>query len=218
MIAISSDHLALRNSLTDRLATRNGTRKLLFSIFDGSSTSVEKRMSHFDVVPTLLDVAGFSSDIRIGYGESAYYQSALDLEPKGADINSPMSDIFPAENIFFLGLSIDNKSNVVRIGDTEIQLVTSAGKRMQEGVLFIMISEDGAVFDVVADVAPAVLSAELDGMFAVTVQRTDRGEKINAYIPNLSAENVFDGRVFSVEKQLALSPETLRDIAFESGR
>ena len=72
VVALLSDHLAHRNDLSDVLNEHSEARRLRFVVWspDADPAAIDKAGSHFDVMPTLLDVLGFEHWRRHNLGAS----------------------------------------------------------------------------------------------------------------------------------------------------
>ena len=72
VVALFSDHLAHRNELFGTLRSHGQSRRLRFSVWgpDVDPIRVGRTGTHFDVMPTILDLLGFQNWIRYGFGAS----------------------------------------------------------------------------------------------------------------------------------------------------
>ena len=88
VVALFSDHLAHRNELFATLRKNADARRLRFVVWgpDVEAVRVERRGTHFDVMPTLLDFMGFEKWLRHNLGASLlrYESPWFTLDPESS--------------------------------------------------------------------------------------------------------------------------------------
>ena len=213
VIAVFSDHLALRNTLTDRLRQNEANRRLLFFVMSKDSADYEIEMSHFDVGPTLLDAAGFPPGSKIGFG-SSHYEAA----DSASTISEPnlwsQPKLFNA-NVFEDGLRLDLLRSSLLIGETAFSITSDNGE-FEAGFFMLLVEESGELFDIIHTYDPTEISKSLDGKAAVVIGRPSSGAQAQLYVGRLSATSVFKGRTFVSQDALAFSGEQLSDLISRS--
>ena len=213
VIAVFSDHLALRNTLTDRLRQNEANRRLLFFVMSEDSADYEMEMSHFDVGPTLLDAAGFPPGSKIGFGNSRYNASG-----NTSAITAPGDGSQPAlfnANIFKDGLRVDLLRSSLLIGETAFSISSDNGE-FDAGFFMLVVEESGELFDIIHTYDPTEISKSLDGKAAVVIGRPSPDAQAQFYVGRLSATSVFKGRTFVIQDALAFSGEQLLDLISRS--
>jgi phosphoglycerol transferase len=213
VIAVFSDHLALRNTLTERLRQNEANRRLLFFVMSEDSADYEMEMSHFDVGPTLLDSAGFPPGSKIGFGSSHY---------KAADSASTISGpnlwaqprLFNA-NVFKDGIRVDLLRSSLLIGETAFSITSDNGE-FDAGFFMLVVEESGELFDIIHTYDPTEISKSLDGKAAVVIGRPSPDAQAQLYVGRLSETSVFKGRTFVIQDTLALSGEQISDLISRS--
>ena len=72
VVALFSDHLALRNELFDTLKNHASSRRLRFSVWGPGVEPIRvgRKGTHYDVMPTILDFLGFESWVKHNLGAS----------------------------------------------------------------------------------------------------------------------------------------------------
>ena len=92
VVALFSDHLAHRNELFATLRKNADARRLRFAVWgpDVEAVRVERRGTHFDVMPTLLDFLGFEKWLRHNLGASLlrYESPWFTLDPESSTVVS----------------------------------------------------------------------------------------------------------------------------------
>ena len=218
VIAVVSDHLALRNSLSDRLLERRDDRRLLFFLLSEAPTEVAEEMSHFDVGPTLLEAAGFSPNITVGFGKSYF--------PMGSETSNPIEaftysapELITA-NIFKDGAVVDVTDMEVSIGATSLAITAPFSDDNAEfdttGLFLIAFEDSGDLFDVIFTREPAKIAKELDTKAAVVLAKPAAEAPWQLYVGRLSETSIFKGRTFVVKDKLAFSGEQLSDLISRS--
>ena len=90
VVALFSDHLAHRNELFATLRKNADARRLRFAVWgpDIEAVRVERRGTHFDVMPTLLDFLGFEKWLRHNLGASLlrYESPWFTLDPESSAV------------------------------------------------------------------------------------------------------------------------------------
>ena len=90
VVALFSDHLAHRNELFATLRKNPDARRLRFAVWgpDVEAAQVERRGTHFDVMPTLLDFLGFEKWLRHNIGASLlrYESPWFTLDPESSAV------------------------------------------------------------------------------------------------------------------------------------
>ncbi|MBD3665472.1 sulfatase-like hydrolase/transferase [Sulfitobacter aestuariivivens] len=122
IIAVLSDHLAMRNTASSILEAAD--RRLLFSIFNTNSTPQEitAQGTHFDITPTLLDAAGFGP-LEFGFGQSLLSHSQGGVLAKGltqSDLAAlELGEIFPT---ITLPQTVTANAKRLFVGDTSFMV------------------------------------------------------------------------------------------------
>jgi len=213
VIAVFSDHLALRNTLTDRLRQNEANRRLLFFVMSEDAGDYGIEMSHFDVGPTLLDAAGFPPGSKIGFGSSHY--NTRDNAPAITDPgNGPQPKLFNA-NVFKDGIRVDLLRSSLLIGETAFSITSDNGE-FDAGFFMLVVEESGELFDIIHTYDPTEISKSLDGKAAVVIGRPSPDAQAQLYVGRLSATSVFKGRTFVIQDALAFSGEQLLDLISRS--
>jgi phosphoglycerol transferase len=137
-IAVVSDHLAMRNSVSDRLKASNSLRKLTFFINtpDGATLSSSDAGTHFDVSATILQAAGLPLKNNLGFGRSMLTskgdsQPGLVHEVAGGYVDVTKEKVvtdfvnskwFRASGTLSKGIKIKDEGRVVEISEQRFTL------------------------------------------------------------------------------------------------
>jgi phosphoglycerol transferase len=109
IIALFSDHLAIRNTLWNTLKQHKDQRRLLWMVFDNRpGDSSDQVSTHFDLAPTLLEMAGVNSHPQIGMGVSLMAKDARGTsgEPPEIDPGLVPRTMVSSESVRESGFSI----------------------------------------------------------------------------------------------------------------
>lgn len=97
VVVLFSDHLAHRNELFATLRKNADARRLRFAVWgpDVEAVRVERRGTHFDVMPTLLDFLGFEKWLRHNLGASLlrYESPWFTLDPESSAVTQSLPPI-----------------------------------------------------------------------------------------------------------------------------
>lgn len=218
VIAVLSDHLALRNSLSDRLLERRDDRRLLFFLLNETSLEITTEMSHFDISPTLLEAAGFHPEITLGFGKSYF-----PLGPERSDITGSTEYSPPeliAANLFEDGVAVDLIDMKIAIGVTNLAIAAPFSDDDAEfdttGLFLIVFEDSGDLFDVIFTREPAKIAKELDKKAVVALAKPAAEAPWQLYVGRLSEVSVFKGRTFVIQDKLTMSGKQLSDIISRS--
>ena len=218
LIAVFSDHLALRNSLSDRLLERADDRRLLFFLPSDIPAGVTEEMSHFDVGPTLLAAAGFSPNTTIGFGKS-YFPMVRETPSSKEALKFSAPNLITA-NVLKDGVLVNVTDMQVSVGDTNLAITApfsddNAG--YDTSGLFMLVAEDsGDLFDVIFTREPEKIAKALDKKVVLALAKPAAAAPWQLYVGRLSETSIFKGRTFVVKDKLALSGEQLSDLISRS--
>ncbi len=147
VVAVFSDHLAMRNSHWSQLAANPFKRRLLFMVLNGEvAAEIDTPISHYEIGPTLLVEANAVSSINIGFGRSEeslraeavssrYFQRALYAE-ETLDLN-----------LFRDKLTVDEDDLRITLGDSDFY-ITEDGGPFVYGVYMLVFDDEGQYLDV----------------------------------------------------------------------
>ena len=147
VVAVFSDHLAMRNSHWSQLSANPLKRRLLFMVLNGEGAAeIDTPLSHYEVGPTLLVEANAVSSINIGFGRteeslraepvsSRYFQRALYAE-ETLDLN-----------LFRDKLTVDEDDLRITLGDSDFY-ITEDGGPFVYGVYMLVFDDEGQYLDV----------------------------------------------------------------------
>jgi glycerophosphoryl diester phosphodiesterase len=187
---------------------------LLFFLLSEAPTEVAEEMSHFDVGPTLLEAAGFSPNITVGFGKSYF--------PMGSETSNPIEaftysapELITA-NIFKDGVVVDVTDMEVSIGATSLAITAPFSDDDAEfdttGLFLVVFEDSGDLFDVLFTREPAKIAKELDKKAVVALAKPAAEAPWQLYVGRLFGASVFKGRTFVVQDTLALSGEQSSDL------
>ena len=218
VIAVFSDHLAMRNSLSDRLLERRGDRRLLFFLLSEEPIEVADELSHFDVGPTLLEAAGFPPTITIGFGKSYFPMGPEKSSPiDAAEYSAP--ELITA-NILKDGVVVNVTDMRVSIGSTNLAIkapFSDDNADFDTSGLFMLVAEDsGDLFDVIFTREPDKIARALDKKVVLALAKPAAASPWQVYVGRLSETSVFKGRTFVIQDTLALSGEQISDLISRS--
>ncbi len=207
VIAVFSDHLAMRNSLWETLRDNASERRLLFMLFDGNAPSrVTTPLSHYDIGPTILEAAA-ATDVRVGFGRSLALIEAR-VEPR----SRLSSALYPEEatnlNLFASGLSFDNLTLNITVGEVSFP-VSENGGAFQYGVYMLIFEDDGDFVDVLYQRDLETVRASVAGQLVAFVERTSASGESRFFIGRLSADSE-TGHEYKKIENLLLTPQDLQ--------
>jgi phosphoglycerol transferase len=169
IIVLFSDHLSLRNALWHKLQENRKQRRLLFLIFDNKPITVsDRRATHFDVAPTILEAAGFTGPLNIGVGTSLFSPASTDagkLKPGQLAENTP-SLLDPEASVKKHGIELLRQDFALRVGDLTLK-ANDSGDEFVSGMYLAVLDDRGVVVDVIYSGNYRELAKNLSGQFVV---------------------------------------------------
>ena len=213
VVAVVSDHLVLRNTVSDRLIENQEARRLLFFLASEASEEISEPMSHFDIGPTLLEAAGFSPATTIGYGRSFFSEASRgDRGHQAADVEVPP---LIAANLRESGIAVDLSTGKALIGDTEF-LISADGGEFALGFFMMVFDEEGRLYDTIYTTDPTPIARDLDNRITVTIAKQGKSLPSALYVGRLSASDTFNGTAFEVRERITLSPADIETLLASS--
>ena len=221
IVAVVSDHLAMRNTVYDRLVLREEGRRLLFFMPGQQPKTVSKQMSHFDVGATLLEAVGYPPTVRLGFGRS-FLSGDYDGRKIGAIAKvlgpRPKSRISNPEllsaNVFASGLIIDPRANQLTIGDAQFSIADTEGP-MRSGYFLVVVDEFGGVFDLVFTRDLKRLAPHLNGKLVIALHRSAQAEPFSLRFGQINQNGEVSGTHEVIVELKMLDGSVLQDIARE---
>ena len=169
IIVLFSDHLSLRNTLWDDLQENRMRRRLLFLIFDNKPVTVsDRRATHFDVAPTILEAAGFTESLEVGAGRSLFSPASVDAgKSRPADIaDSAPSLLGSSASVREHGIEILRQDLALRVGDLTLK-AKEAGGEFVSGMYLVVLDEQGIVNDAIYSDDYQLLAKNLNGRYVI---------------------------------------------------
>jgi phosphoglycerol transferase len=169
IIVLFSDHLALRNTLWDKLKAHQKQRRLTWMFFDDQPGRVfDQVATHFDFAPTLLETAGISGYPTLSQGRSllAQYDLPTSGTPPDADVAEVPRSLLSKATLKESGFEISYEDLTITVGDLSIK-ASKNGWKFHSGLFLLLFDEDGRVTDTLYSNDFALLMQELDGVFVV---------------------------------------------------
>ncbi|MDA0805900.1 MAG: sulfatase-like hydrolase/transferase [Proteobacteria bacterium] len=147
VVAVFSDHLAMRNSHWSQLAANPFKRRLLFMVLNGEvAAEIDTPISHYEIGPTLLVEANAVSSINIGFGRT---EESLQAEPVSS--RSFQRALYAEEtldlNLFRDKLTVDEEDLRITLGDSDFY-ITENGGTFVYGVYMPLFDDEGQYLDV----------------------------------------------------------------------
>ena len=144
VVALLSDHLAHRNDLAPTLRANAASRRLRFAIWGShlAPMAIEKRGTHYDIMPTLLDALGFERWRRHNLGasllrfESPWWEFEQDAT---VALTRTLPDIVlkPDDAIVF-----EAKGPTIHLGGIRL-LATNDGLELDDSIFTVEFEADG---------------------------------------------------------------------------
>ncbi len=179
VIVLISDHLALRNTLWDKLMAHKNQRRLTWMIFDNQpGTQSDQVATHFDVAPTLLAKAGIDGYSTLNQGTSllAPQDHGMDGPSRDVDVEqvppSPLSVAMVKES----GFEISYEDLTITVGDLSVK-ANKYGKKLSSGLFLLVLDEESKVLDTVYSDNFTRLTHKFDGLFVVGISLTEKGSE-----------------------------------------
>ena len=147
VVAIFSDHLAMRNNHWSQLAANPFKRRLLFMVLNGKvAAEIDMPISHYEIGPTLLVEANAVSSINIGFGRTEEF---LRAEPVSS--RSFQRALYAEEtldlDLFRDKLTVDEDDLRITLGDSDFY-ITEDGGPFVYGVYMLVFDDEGQYLDV----------------------------------------------------------------------
>lgn len=218
VIAVLSDHLAMRNSLWESLQQKGSERRLLFMLLNAKQDATAKGLglgaplTHYEIGPTLLEAAGAASEVRIGFGESAFALAAASNQ--GRDLRNlsipryaePASDL----NLGNGPLVIDATALKIRVGQREFAISENGGAFVY-GSFTLVFDRAGEFEDVAYTRSLEDIGPSLRGKTVVLVERPTLNSPLRYKVGRWGKRSMKEGELGQAEI-LTLGPETLRSL------
>ena len=187
VIAVFSDHLAMRNSHWSQLAANPLQRRLLFMVMDGErAEEVDTPISHYEIGPTLLAKANAVSSINIGFGRTA-----------GAMLKSPVDErhfrraLYAEEsldlNLFRDQLTVDETALRITMGSSEFSITENGGPFVY-GIYMLVFDNDGQFLDVLYARSLADVMPQMRGKLVAYFERKTRDGEQSFTVGRLSPD------------------------------
>jgi len=178
VVAIFSDHLAMRNSHWPQLAANPLKRRLLFMVLNGGvAAEIETPISHYEVGPTLLVEANAVSSINIGFGRT---EESLRAEPESSRFFQRA--LYAEEtldlNLFRDKLTVDEEDLRITLGDSDFY-ITENGGTFVYGVYMLVFDDEGQYLDVLyARSLDEVMTSMRGKLVAYFVRETRESDQV----------------------------------------
>lgn len=153
VIALFSDHLALRNTVFDRLSAIGENRRLTFSVWGDDIAPGENtaRATHFDVGPTLMELIGIPN-----YRENNFGRSVLDgqdgawfdISATGKNAVGEIGYLDMGDNNAGQGVKFNSTAQTITIGD-KVFTASRAGFDLGDSAIFMMLVKSDGTLDAV---------------------------------------------------------------------
>jgi phosphoglycerol transferase len=171
LIVLFSDHLAMRNSLWSTLTENKEQRRLTWMMFDDQpATESDQVATHFDLAPTILDLAGFSQFAALGQGTSLYARAAAERSAEAPDIalaDVPRSLLSDAA-VTDVGFGISYADLTLSVGNLAVR-ATKNGWKFSSGLFLFLFNDRGHVVDTLYSEDFGQLLKVLDGRYVVGI-------------------------------------------------
>ena len=151
IVVLFSDHLTMRNELWTKLAPLRDQRTLMFMVFTDQPGAARKTPgSHFDVAPTVLELAGVGSPVPLGMGvsllaEAALARNTLPAYGKYRSVTNPLGD---NPSVLDAGLTFGAADMSLNIGDLKL-LPNESGRPFEEGMFLLAFNPRGQVAEII---------------------------------------------------------------------
>jgi hypothetical protein len=177
VVAVLSDHLAMRNEASDLLSSSKMPEVLLFFVNtpDGAHEENVRSGLHYDLAPTLLDVLGFEVEGQIGFGASllrgpGYLPGKLGQDgwaSRSAELLAAAQALWEAEVVLDDdGIRFVASELAVIFGGREFNIRSDGASSVPESILFLfddtslrLAAVEAFPFD--RELTPARLSRDL---------------------------------------------------------
>ncbi len=204
VIVLFSDHLAMRNTLFDKLKAFGAARRLLFLLFGaGLGGVIEAEGNHFDVAPTLLAAAGIDGIETLNLGVNLLDAGAAPRDGLDrAAIAAVAPPVFPpGTNVRASGAVLDPDDLSIRVGAATVR-ANAEGDEFTDGLFLAVFGDDGDLVDTVYSGNFAKVLDELTDRVVIGFSRfADAPDEVSYFYGRLTerGENVvvapLEGRV-----------------------
>jgi len=170
LIVVFSDHLAMRNTLWDTLQEHKDRRRLTWFVLDGGEPVVDDQPAvHFDMAPTVLELAGLENVPKIGLGRSLL---AADVQLAEQDVveyeTQGLPDLGSSGSVLESGFQIDYARNVISVDDWSAQASVN-GWPFTSGLFMLILDNEGRVLDTLFSTDFSRVIRELSGRLVVGI-------------------------------------------------
>lgn len=192
VIVLFSDHLAIRNTLADKLDEHKDRRRLTWLIFDDRPPiSSDQVATHFDVGPTILETAGIKDYPPLGQGFSLAnpLQQRVASSPPVVDSEHAPKALVSGASVRDSGFRISYENLTIRVGDLAIK-ANKKGGEFRRGLFMLLLDDDGYVTDSIWSDDFAQLISELEGRYVVgfSIHRPKREHQDQFFFGRLSQD------------------------------
>ena len=135
---------------------------------DTPSTTSNKRATHFEVGPTILDAAGFADQYKIGAGVSLFSGSSKNPgsgQAKHKNVNAP-SLLKTVASVKEIGITISLRDLSLAVGELTLK-ANNSGQKFVSGMYLAVLDEKGNVIDAIYSDDYESLARNLDGTFVI---------------------------------------------------
>jgi phosphoglycerol transferase len=171
VIVLFSDHLALRNTLWEELTEHREDRRLTWMVFDDRpGISTDRVTTHFDLAPTVLEMAGIGGLTRLGLGTSLLTSSDPGTGQELPDIDTGQvpRTLVSEGSVRESGFSIAYEDLTISVGNVGVK-ATKNGWKFDSGLFLFVLNEDGQVTDTIYSDDFARLIEELEGQYVIGI-------------------------------------------------
>ena len=140
LIVLFSDHLAMRNDLTPMVRPYEEERRLRFVVWREGNGVVTSPGTHFDVMPTLMDILGVEE-----FTDHFMGRSLLSYDTGGWFDEARENVVIKGDSTirFYPEISFSAKGPTIVLGEKEIT-ATLTGRPLDSGIFAIEFNRDGS--------------------------------------------------------------------------
>ena len=170
LIVVFSDHLAMRNTLWETLQEHKDRRRLTWFVLDGAAPVIDDQPAvHFDMAPTVLELAGLDNLPKIGLGRSLLAADAQRAEQEVVQYDTRgLPDLGSADSVLETGFRIDYAERAISVGDWSAKASVN-GWPFTSGLFLLILDDEGRVLDTLFSTDFSQVIRELNGRLVVGI-------------------------------------------------
>jgi hypothetical protein len=181
IIVLMSDHLSMRNTLSKKIKQHEDQRRLTFMLFDMDAPGkIDKKLTHFDIAPTILDAARIDGFSTLAMGASAFSSNTSPELALPTDLPVVVSPplLKSIDSASIEGVKISRHDLKITIGDLEV-VASANGTPFEFGMFVLVLDDQGHVVDTIYSDDGELLLKSMMGRLVIGISVFRDGDMSN---------------------------------------